>query len=132
METKNLGKSIAIYICAIISILTTFSGNASAIIAFPLIIIMNIVGYVLVKNKYGKHPELSVLMSTNDTCLLYLCKLGGCYGIAFFLTVIIAGFAGYANADSFKSLLLVGTFLLFYLSPSVDDGVKRVQEKYRE
>lgn len=130
MKTNNPGKSITIYFCALASISAISSGVVG--FAFLFVIIINIVGYVLVKNKYGKHPELSVLMSTNDTCLLYLCKLGGCYGIAFFLTVIIAGFAGDANADSFKSLLLVGTFLLFYLSPSVDDGVKRVQEKYRE
>ena len=129
METKNLGKSIAIYICAIISILTTFSGNASAIIAFPLIIIMNIIGYFLVKKKYGKHPELSVLQSTNDTLLLYLCKIGGCFVIAFTTSVIVVDMLWVGDV---RKLCFAGFLVLFYFSPSVDDGVKRVQDKCRK
>jgi hypothetical protein len=129
METKNLGKSIAIYICAIISILTIFSGNASAIIAFPLIIIMNVIGYLLVKKKYGKHPELSVLISTNDTLLLYLCKIGGCYAIAFAISFVVANLS---SAEDVRPFCFFAFIVLFCMSPSVDDGVKRVQDKYRE
>ena len=79
METKNLGTSITIYACAVISFVLILSGSSAAMLAFLLIIVMNVLGYNLVKKKYEKHPELSVLMSTNDTWLLYLCKLGGCF-----------------------------------------------------
>lgn len=77
METKNLGISITIYACAVISLVSILSGNSAAMLALLLIIVMNVLGYNLVKKKYKKHPELSVLASTNDTWLLYLCKLGG-------------------------------------------------------
>ena len=129
MKTNNIGKTITIYICAAISILALFSGDALAIIAFPLIIIMNIIGYFLVRNKYARHPELSVLLSTNDTLLLYLCKIGGCFAIALTISVIIIDLS---CTGDIRSLCLLGFVVLFYLSPSVDDGVKRVQDKYRK
>lgn len=88
METKNLGISITIYACAVISLVSILSGNSAAMLALLLIIVMNVLGYNLVKKKYKKHPELSVLASTNDTWLLYLCKLGGCFCIAFLLSFI--------------------------------------------
>ena len=129
MKTNNIGKTITIYICAAISIFALFSGNASAIIAFPLIIIMNVIGYFLVKNKYGKHPELSVLLSTNDTLLLYLCKIGGCFAIAFTTSVIVVDMLCMGDV---RSLCFAGFLVLFCFSPSVDDGVKRVQDKCRK
>ena len=122
METKNLGTSITIYACAVISFVLILSGR---------IIVMNVLCYNLVKKKYEKHPELSVLMSTNDTWLLYLCKLGGCFCIAFLLSFIYYSQQSEFHTSSLRGMIILLLIILFNVTPSVKDGVKRVQDKYR-
>lgn len=131
MESKNLGTTITIYACAVISLVLVFSGSSAAMLAFPLIIVMNVLGYNLVKNKYEKHPELDVLTSTNDTLLLYLCKLGGCFSISFVLSFIYASQRDDYYANGMIGMVLLLIIILFNVTPSVKDGVKRIQDKYR-
>ena len=131
METKNLGSSITIYACAVISFVLILSGSSAAMLAFLLIIVMNVLGYNLVKKKYEKHPELSVLMSTNDTWLLYLCKLGSCFCIAFLLSSIYYSQQSEFHTSSLRGMIILLLIILFNVTPSVKDGVKRVQDKYR-
>ena len=131
METKNLGTSIAIYACAVISMIIVLSGSSAGLFAFPLIIVMNVLGYNLVKNKYEKNPGLSILANTNDTWLLYLCKLGGCFGIAFFLSFIYVSQQNEVHSSTLRGMIILLLIVLFNVTPSVKDGVKRMQDKYR-
>jgi len=131
MDTKNLGTSITIYACAVISLVLILSESGAAMLAFLLIIVMNVLGYNLVKKKYEKHPELSVLASTNDTWLLYLCKLGGCFSIAFLLCFIYYSQQSEFHTSSLRGMIILLLIILFNVTPSVKDGVKRVQDKYR-
>jgi len=131
MESKNLGTSITLYACATISLILVLSGSSAAMLSFPLIIVMNVLGYNLVKNKYEKHPELSVLTSTNDTLLLYLCKLGGCFSISFLLSFIYVSQKEETHTSAIKGMIFLLLVILFNVTPSVNDGVKRIQDKYR-
>lgn len=131
MESKNLGTSIAIYACAAISLLLVLSGSSAAMLSFLLIIVMNVLGYNLVKKKYEKYPERCVLTSTNDTFLLYLCKLGGCFSISFLLSFIYASQREEIYANTVVGMIIILIIILFNVTPSVNDGVKRIQDKYR-
>lgn len=131
MESSNLGTSITIYACAVISLALILSGSSAAMLAFLLIIVMNVLGYNLVKKKYEKHPELSVLASTNDTWLLYLCKFGGCFCIAFLLSFIYYSQQSEFHTSSLRGMVILLLIILFNVTPSVKDGVKRIQDKYR-
>lgn len=131
METRNLGTSITVYACAAISLVLILFGSSAAMLAFLLIIVMNVLGYNLVKKKYEKHPELSVLANTNDTWLLYLCKLGGCFCIAFLLSFIYFSQQSEFHTTSLRGMIILLLIILFNITPSVKDGVKRIQDKYR-
>lgn len=131
MESKKVVTSIAIYACAAISLISFFSESSAVMLSFLLVIVMNVLGYNLVKSKYEKHPELSVLASTNDTILLYLCKLGGCFSITYILTFIYVGLGEEIGARKIRGLIIVLFIILFNITPSVKDGVKRIQDKYR-
>lgn len=131
MEKNNLGTSITIYTCAVISLVLILSGSSSAMLSFPLIIVMNVLGFNLVKNKYERHPELSVLANTNDTWLLYLCKLGGCFSIAFLLSFIYFSQQSEFHTSTVRGMIILLLIILFNITPSVKDGVKRMQDKYR-
>lgn len=131
METIKIGTSITIYACAVISLVLFLSGSSAVMLAFLFIIIMNVLGYNLVKRKYEKHPELSILASTNDTWLLYLCKLGGCFCIAFFLSFIYFSQQSEFYTSSLSGMIILLLIILFNVTPSVKDGVKRIQDKYK-
>ena len=130
METKYLGTSITIYACAVISLVLILSESSEAMLAFLLIIVMNVLGYNLVKKKYKKHPELSVLANTNDMWLLYFCKLGGCFCIAILLDYIYFCLQNETNTSSLRSMIILLLIIIFNVTPSVKDGVKMIQDIY--
>ena len=135
MESKNLGTSIAIYACAAISLLLVLSGSSAAMLSFLLIIVMNVLGYNLVKKKYEKYPERCVLTSTNDTFLLYLCKLGGCFSISFLLSFIYASQREEIYANTVVGMIIILIIILFNVTPSktnTDTHKNRKNGKERE
>ena len=71
METKYLGTSITIYACAVISLVLILSESSEAMLAFLLIIVMNVLGYNLVK-KNTRSIQSLVSWQTPMTCGFYI------------------------------------------------------------
>lgn len=128
MKTKILVTSITIYVCAVVSLTLVLSG--SELFAFPLIVVMNVLGYNLVKSKYERNPKLNISSNTNDTWMLYLCKLGGCYCIASILSFIYLSNKSEVYSSEVKGTTILLLIIMFNITPNVKDGVKRIQEKY--
>ena len=121
---RNL--SVFIYISAFLSFISVLLGSAWF---FLFIILMNLVGYRLVCKKYRQNFTLLVKDDTNDMVMLYLCKIGGCYLMAFLLTFFMR--EDIQTYDEMKIRLLTFMVILFAITPSVKKGVRNIQDKYK-
>ena len=121
--------SLVIYVLAILSLIAVFlMGNF--VLSILLIVVMNIFGYLLVLRKYKKNSKEKVENNINDMLLLYLCKVGGCFGISLVICYMLMCLGVFLTND----ILLGGMFILFAIifkvTPSVKEKVRTVQELY--
>lgn len=124
-KTSYISISIFIYISAFFSLIGVLFG---VVWFLPFIILMNILGYCLVYKKYKRHSTLLVKDDMNDMVMLYLCKIGGCYLMAFLLAFFMRG--NMSTYDEMRIRTLTFMAILFAVTPSVKKGVRNIQEKY--
>lgn len=134
METINNPMTRTSYICIsvfiYISAFLSFIGALFGVVWFlPFIILMNILGYCLVYKKYRRCSTLSVKDNMNDMVMLYMCKIGGCYLMAFLLAFFMRG--GISTYDEMRIRTLTIMAILFAITPSVKKGVRNLQDKYK-
>ena len=124
-KTSYISISVFIYVSAFLSLIGVLFG---VVWFLPFIILMNILGYCLVYKKYRRHSTLLVKDDMNDMVMLYLCKIGGCYLMAFLLAFFMRGSIG--TFDEMRIRTLTFMAILFAVTPSVKKGVRNLQEKY--
>ena len=129
MKTSNVIFSIAIYALAILSLIAIVSIEAMAL-SIPLVIIMNILAYQMVLRKYKKNPNERVENNTNDMVMLYLCKTGGCFWIAFCFCYILMTSGTFQTSSGLRGGMFILFIILFNVTPSVKKGVRTIQERY--
>jgi hypothetical protein len=129
MKTSNVIFSIAIYALAILSLIAIVSIEAMAL-SIPLVIIMNILAYQMVLRKYKKNPNERVENNTNDMVMLYLCKTGGCFWIAFCFCYILMTSGAFQTSSGLRGGMFILFIILFNVTPSVKKGVRNIQERY--
>jgi len=129
MKTSNVIFSIAIYALAILSLIAIVSIEAMAL-SIPLVIIMNILAYQMVLRKYKKNPNERVENNTNDMVMLYLCKTGGCFWIAFCFCYILMTSGACQTSSGLRGGMFILFIILFNVTPSVKKGVRTIQERY--
>lgn len=117
------------YTLAILSLIAIVSIDAM-VLSIPLVIIMNILAYLLVKRKYKKNPNARVECNTNDMVMLYLSKVGGCFWIAFCLCYILMTLGTFQTGSGLRGGMFILFIILFNVTPSVKKGVRTIQEKY--
>lgn len=134
METIKIPTTKVSYICLsvfiYISAFLSFIGVLLGVVWFlPFIILMNILGYCLVYKKYRRHSTLLVKDDMNDMVMLYMCKTGGCYLMAFLLAFFMRG--DISTYDEMRIRTLTFMAILFAITPSVKKGVRNLQDKYK-
>lgn len=129
MKASNIIFSIAIYVLAILSLITVISIDAM-FLSIPIVIIMNVLAYQMVLRKYKKDPHKRVENNTNDMVMLYFCKTGACLWIAFFLCYLSYKLGVVQTGDSLRGEMLILFIFLFNITPNVKTGVRTIQERY--
>lgn len=129
MKTSNILYSIAIYTLAIISIIAIVTIDVM-VFSLPLVIIMNILAYKMILKKYKKNPNERVENNTNDMTMLYLCKIGGCFWLAFCLCYLLMLLGIFKEENSLLGGIILLFIIIFVFTPSVKEGVRTIQERY--
>lgn len=127
MKKLNIYFYVAIYALAILSFIAIAFNETGY--TFPLTIVMNILAYKMVLRKYKKRTNERVENNTNEMVLLYLCKIGGCYWIAYFFCFMFIIY-GRVIMSSYNGILLLLFIIIFNITPSVKKGVRVIQDNY--
>ena len=86
-------------------------------------------GWAIVYWKYVKNPFLPIKMNLKDTILLYIVHIMGCIFFAYLILLLFAPYRHESYQSIILSKLLLWAFLIFWISPSVEKTVYKMQTK---